>query len=327
MSAAGRVAGPLRGLVVEVLGASAPLEWAAWALAGLGAAVRRDRPPSLPWGVGWGAGAVAETGRGRPDLALGEAGIGLEAAGARLHAEGNDPLADSGLPTGTIDYACGVTLAAAGLAAWLGEDVFEVHVEAVVGQVLLPLRAGSASQPSELRPVGPAGAVCAELGAEGDREAFERLLTTAGPAAHDPEALAALAQEWRLPVTPCRPRSRAGPPRPLPCPPGRFEAGAEVQPAFPAGASGRCARRPPLVGLRVLDLTAMWAGPLCTWLLAGLGAEVGKVEPSARLDGLRFDERFPGDPAAAAGCSAWFAALNAGKRRLDLDLRTAEAKA
>lgn len=47
-----------------------------------------------------------------------------------------------------------------------------------------------------------------------------------------------------------------------------------------------------LQGLRVVDLTSMWAGPLCANLLAQTGASVLKVEARARPDGARLDERF-----------------------------------
>ncbi len=56
-------------------------------------------------------------------------------------------------------------------------------------------------------------------------------------------------------------------------------------------------------------MTAMWAGPLCTRLLAEWGAEVTTIEPAVRPDGFR-------------GSPAQFAVLDVGKRRVDLDLRT-----
>ncbi len=43
----------------------------------------------------------------------------------------------------------------------------------------------------------------------------------------------------------------------------------------------------PLEGVRILDLTAWWAGPAATQVLASFGAEVVHVESTARPDGLR----------------------------------------
>ena len=63
--------------------------------------------------------------------------------------------------------------------------------------------------------------------------------------------------------------------------------------------------------LRVIDLSAMWAGPLCGALLAGAGAEVIKVESRARPDALR--EASP----------AFFDRLNGGKRQIEIDFDAA----
>jgi len=58
----------------------------------------------------------------------------------------------------------------------------------------------------------------------------------------------------------------------------------------------------------VLDLSSLWAGPLCAHLLQLAGARVIKVESRARPDGAR------------RGPRAFFDLLNAGKRSVALDL-------
>ncbi len=63
-------------------------------------------------------------------------------------------------------------------------------------------------------------------------------------------------------------------------------------------------RHPP----RVLDLSALWAGPLCGHLLHLSGAEVIKVESPGRPDGAR------------AGHAGFHGLLNQGKRSVALDL-------
>ena len=62
----------------------------------------------------------------------------------------------------------------------------------------------------------------------------------------------------------------------------------------------------PLHGIRVLDFTAMLAGPHCARLMADLGAEVIKVE------GLEGD-MIRGRPPLRDGNSSYFGALNCGK--------------
>jgi hypothetical protein len=47
----------------------------------------------------------------------------------------------------------------------------------------------------------------------------------------------------------------------------------------------------PVAGLLVVDLTSMWAGPLCGHLLARAGATVVKVESPTRPDGTRAGDR------------------------------------
>ncbi|MFI0467954.1 CaiB/BaiF CoA transferase family protein [Saccharopolyspora sp. 5N102] len=76
----------------------------------------------------------------------------------------------------------------------------------------------------------------------------------------------------------------------------------------------------PLTGIRVIDLTRVLAGPMCTALLADLGAEVIKVEPVPHGDGARAFGPFDGDR------SQYFAAVNRNKRSLALDLRSPEGQ-
>ncbi len=75
----------------------------------------------------------------------------------------------------------------------------------------------------------------------------------------------------------------------------------------------------PLTGLRVLDLTMMWAGPFCTLRLAEMGADVIKVESPSAWDNIRTLINQPGieDPWNSA---FYFNAYNRDKRSLTLDL-------
>src|SRR5450759_5792826 len=70
-----------------------------------------------------------------------------------------------------------------------------------------------------------------------------------------------------------------------------------------------------LDGLRVLDLTRILAGPLCTMMLGDMGADVLKSEPPGSGD----DTRTWGPP-FVGGEAAYFLGLNRNKRSLTLNL-------
>jgi len=182
-----------------------------------------------------------------------------------------------GLPAGTLDYAARL----GGLA-----------LEEAERELFLPLDLGAWGPPVEPRPAPGGGWLCCELGAPGDEDTFARLLATLPPDADAP-AIAAAAQQWRLPVNEYRSRAL----RPATPPELSVKTG-PIGPVFTDSS---------LAGVRVVDMTVMWAGPLATRKLAALGADVVKVEPACRMDGTRG--------------TAMFDALNAGKRRADLDLR------
>jgi succinate---hydroxymethylglutarate CoA-transferase len=71
----------------------------------------------------------------------------------------------------------------------------------------------------------------------------------------------------------------------------------------------------PLAGIRVVDLTRILAGPLCTMMLGDMGADVIKIEPPDRGD----DTRGWGPP-FVAGESAYFLGINRNKRSLTLNM-------
>lgn len=78
----------------------------------------------------------------------------------------------------------------------------------------------------------------------------------------------------------------------------------------------------PFEDLRVLDLTAFWAGPLCTHVLAMLGAEVLHIESTARPDGTRLLSGVRFSEPDWWEQSGIFSGLNTDKKSVTLDLAT-----
>ena len=74
--------------------------------------------------------------------------------------------------------------------------------------------------------------------------------------------------------------------------------------------------RPPLAGLRVLELGSFIAGPFAGQLLGDLGAEVIKVEPPGTGDPMR------GWGVTVDGRSLWWPAIARNKQSVAIDLRT-----
>ena len=74
-----------------------------------------------------------------------------------------------------------------------------------------------------------------------------------------------------------------------------------------------------LKDVRVIDISHVIAGPLCSYYLAQLGAEVIKIEKPGSGDVMRANkDAVPTDTPTA------FSALNAGKKSLAIDIRTTE---
>ncbi len=79
-------------------------------------------------------------------------------------------------------------------------------------------------------------------------------------------------------------------------------------------------RELPLAGIRVLDLTNVLAGPYCSYQLGLMGAEVIKVEKPGEGDLAR--HLGPDAALNEQGIGTSFLAQNAGKKSLELDLKS-----
>jgi crotonobetainyl-CoA:carnitine CoA-transferase CaiB-like acyl-CoA transferase len=99
--------------------------------------------------------------------------------------------------------------------------------------------------------------------------------------------------------------------------------------ALPARASRP---KPPAVrtaaldGVRVLDLTAWWAGPSSTALLAALGADVVHIESARRMDGMRTAGGMFFGRDQWWDYSAFFLSANTNKSDVTLDLDTEQGR-
>jgi crotonobetainyl-CoA:carnitine CoA-transferase CaiB-like acyl-CoA transferase len=87
-----------------------------------------------------------------------------------------------------------------------------------------------------------------------------------------------------------------------------------------AGTNTQDARRGPLHGVRVLDLSRVLTGPFCSMVLADLGAEVWKVEE------LRHGDQTRSLPPYVNGESHYYLAINRNKQSLAVDLKTEEGR-
>jgi crotonobetainyl-CoA:carnitine CoA-transferase CaiB-like acyl-CoA transferase len=82
----------------------------------------------------------------------------------------------------------------------------------------------------------------------------------------------------------------------------------------------------PLEGVRIVDLTAFWAGPAATHLLAAFGADVIKVESIQRPDGIRYSGAMRTDVDDWWEYGWVFQAMNTNKRSVTLDLGSDEGR-
>ncbi len=116
----------------------------------------------------------------------------------------------------------------------------------------------------------------------------------------------------------------APPPRPAPSI-GQHDP--EPTPPRAARPTPGTARTAPLEGVKVVDLTAWWAGPSSTGLLAALGADVIHVESIKRMDGMRMAAAMFIGREQWWEYSGFFLQANTNKYDVTLDLTSAQGRA
>jgi benzylsuccinate CoA-transferase BbsF subunit len=80
-----------------------------------------------------------------------------------------------------------------------------------------------------------------------------------------------------------------------------------------------------LSGLRILDFSWVWAGPICTMVLADMGAEVIKIESRHRIDAMRVVPPFPEGVRGGFNRGGQFNTYNRNKKSCTLNLSRPEA--
>jgi len=116
----------------------------------------------------------------------------------------------------------------------------------------------------------------------------------------------------------------APPPREAP---GRPSGSVGWQPRPASGPAGGAGWQLPLLGVRVIDCTAWWAGPVAPHALACLGADVIKVESVTRPDLMRYSATKAPTEERWWEWGPIFHAVNAGKRGITVDLTRPEGVA
>ena len=110
------------------------------------------------------------------------------------------------------------------------------------------------------------------------------------------------------------------PPPPTPAP-GLGEHSGRIEDRKPERPEPKGKPALPLAGMRVIDATTWWAGPIATHTLALLGADVIHVESIQSIDGCRsVGGAFAAQQDAWWECSFIFISTNANKRGITLDL-------
>ena len=81
-----------------------------------------------------------------------------------------------------------------------------------------------------------------------------------------------------------------------------------------------------LEGLRILDFSWVWAGPICTMVLADMGAEVIKIESNHRIDNCRVIPPFPDGQGGGVNRGGQFNTYNRNKKSCTLNLSLPRAR-